>query len=521
MISSGTSRFSCLLPGKFRHWKIISCLSLSENAQVYLIQSPSEEIQKVVKIIPEPYFDKVIWQKVSRFHNSHLCIPEEYIHKKKEYYVFYPQYIPLSSLLLQSSMTISDILTMGSHLCRAARYLLQQNYHAIDINPGNILQSKDGIYLLGDLSLHSAQNEFTPEYTAPETFSVLSDAQIEYSISLLLLTILNHGNLPHSNVPLDFSLPDNLLAAIRTGMSDNPLERFSSLEHMETVLCSLQTEQEVIAYHDTVSIPDRNHSFFQAGTSQTETSLKQLCSREKYIFPVLWTLIGITGCIVLYCLAGFLFRQRSAVGTRYNDRNTVIYKAEAFQKQTSSASASSLPAVCHTLPPRNDMKSTAATGSVNKQQTAESDRELDIRNRKLRSLTLLKSSETGKDIVCLYGEKNRFSSLSGINRFPELKELYLNENRLTEIKSISCLNKLQILCVAGNRINNLSPLKNLTELRYLDISKNPNLTDLSALVNLKKLKTLVVTGTGISRNSLSEFRRSNPDCSIISDYSIP
>ncbi|MDY5575941.1 MAG: Eco57I restriction-modification methylase domain-containing protein, partial [Lachnospiraceae bacterium] len=62
------------LPGKYKCWQIQSCLSLSETAQVYLITSVNSSEQKIVKIIPEKYFNKKLYERISHFSDTYLCM---------------------------------------------------------------------------------------------------------------------------------------------------------------------------------------------------------------------------------------------------------------------------------------------------------------------------------------------------------------------------------------------------------------------------------------------------------------
>lgn len=83
------------------------------------------------------------------------------------------------------------------------------------------------------------------------------------------------------------------------------------------------------------------------------------------------------------------------------------------------------------------------------------------------------------------GNQNDFSPL--FKYCTELRALDLGHHYITDISEIVNLKKLQVLILADNRITDISPLAELTELNYVELFFN-RFTDLTPLTKLPKLE---------------------------------
>ena len=74
------------------------------------------------------------------------------------------------------------------------------------------------------------------------------------------------------------------------------------------------------------------------------------------------------------------------------------------------------------------------------------------------------------DIFLLNGKK--ISHIDALDKYINLKELYLNQNYITEIKGLDNLLNLQVLNLSFNNITKIENIKHLSNLEILDISNN-------------------------------------------------
>ena len=74
------------------------------------------------------------------------------------------------------------------------------------------------------------------------------------------------------------------------------------------------------------------------------------------------------------------------------------------------------------------------------------------------------------ELFLLNGKK--LSHIDALDKYVNLKELYLNQNYITEIKGLDNLKNLQVLNLAFNNISKIENIKNLSNLEILDISNN-------------------------------------------------
>ncbi len=64
------------------------------------------------------------------------------------------------------------------------------------------------------------------------------------------------------------------------------------------------------------------------------------------------------------------------------------------------------------------------------------------------------------------------TNLKGLEKIPNLKELYLNNNKFSSLAPIRSHKKIKVLDLSGNRLSELFPIRDKHSLRYLDVSSN-------------------------------------------------
>ncbi len=94
------------------------------------------------------------------------------------------------------------------------------------------------------------------------------------------------------------------------------------------------------------------------------------------------------------------------------------------------------------------------------------------------------------------GEAN-ITNISGVEQFPNLKELYLNQNNISDISILSKMPQLETISLRVNNITDISPLAGLVNLDRLFIHEN-QISDISVLQNLENLTTLTVYKNSIT-----------------------
>ncbi len=127
------------------------------------------------------------------------------------------------------------------------------------------------------------------------------------------------------------------------------------------------------------------------------------------------------------------------------------------------------------------------------------------------------------------GFKNQVVEIpSGIQRLPELENLFLSRNRIKDINFLQRLNNLTSLDVSRNQIKDFSILQGLTNLTSLDLGGN-QIKDISILQGLTNLASLDLGGNQIkdifilqgltNLTSLSLWQNQIKDFSILQEMS--
>lgn len=124
------------------------------------------------------------------------------------------------------------------------------------------------------------------------------------------------------------------------------------------------------------------------------------------------------------------------------------------------------------------------------------------------------------NISYLHLSSNSLKSLRGISKFIKLEELNVGGkitalyeiNQLKDLKELNCFNNLlnnlqgienapslENLNVSRNHLTSIEGIETVPNLRELDISDNPNIKDLTPILQCKRLKILKISGLSVEQ----------------------
>lgn len=493
-----------------KHWKILCCLSINKDSELYLLGGKSGEEAKTMKVIPRNDFSVKKYKKQSCMKEETLLLPEKHIYSSGFHYILYPRLNSLEGILCQDGLTPFELLSLGIDMTCAGEALINSRFCEADISPNNIYQRNNGCFCLGDLSLQTTRTEGTPGYIAPEHSSkgthtkikrssfISFDRELQYSICQLLDTIFQL-NTSVQNIDDKGTISE----LFHRGTQKLPDSRFSSLQELRKALEEQRQSIEAENPYSLFRIKEKSHPMFQ---------VKTLLIEKKSLSPFffLWGILIIAGCIFL----ASLFSSADSIPAE----SSAAFAASSKPSIPITASPSSSSGI--TISP--DSSATAVSSpSLNPQTEIEDEeqtepQELDIQKMGLSSLDFaLHQTKKPQEVSCIYGGENQLTDISCIDQFPNLKELYLNKNKIQTLPELNSLKHLEILVLSYNQLEKLPKLSGLSSLRYLDLSSNPDFHDINSLRNLTQLTTLNIAGTGISKQQCQTLARELPGCNII------
>ena len=134
------------------------------------------------------------------------------------------------------------------------------------------------------------------------------------------------------------------------------------------------------------------------------------------------------------------------------------------------------------------------------------------------------SALSGLSITWLILDSNQISDLSPLSEMVSLGELNVSGNQISDISALSNLTNLWWLFLHNNEISDISALSGLTNLTRLSLYRNTEVTDLSPLSKMLRLKELSIQETLVSDLSplsgLTNLSRLEASNTPISDISV-
>ena len=108
----------------------------------------------------------------------------------------------------------------------------------------------------------------------------------------------------------------------------------------------------------------------------------------------------------------------------------------------------------------------------------------------------------------------RLGTVIGLEKLPNLKNLYLENNQLTDVNGLKNLTNLERLLLGGNNLTDVNGLKDLPNLKTLGLSGN-DLANLQGLENLTNLQLLILRDNKrLSKKQVAELQKALPKCEI-------
>lgn len=505
------------LPPKLKNkWHITDIITNSGNSQIYIINCNTKtgitDNKRILKIIHKTQFQKKIYKIISYIESSYIQKPIEIIYYKNNYYIITKYQLNLNTIISQKGITQNDILDIASDISSSLELLHSKKILHLDCTPSNIYINDNGSYCLGDFSsavfiknINTTLN-FTPGYIPPEIsnkepLSYLSD---EYIFSCLLYTLFNNGYTYNNNNMynnIKNNIPENLYSIIIKGCSNNPSDRFSSISEINNKLNSIPVIESLSAYNYNLQINDPFHPVYYLKTSLINIKPCPVYKKQFKTFLFYGSLLIITGCIFVFSLFNYLYKNTIFTKNNQAFENTEdIQDIEEFGNYISNK--------------YNNKNNNEAKISKNNNKT-NLENEAELSNTNLFSVPHPQSSNFSCDkLTILYANVNKIDNLENIIHYTSLKELYLSDNMITSVLPLEELDNLEILVLSYNKITDLSPLCTLTKLTHLDLSGNKNMYNFNELVTLYNLKTLNVTNTNITNDEVSFLSSKIPGCKI-------
>lgn len=117
-----------------------------------------------------------------------------------------------------------------------------------------------------------------------------------------------------------------------------------------------------------------------------------------------------------------------------------------------------------------------------------------------------------KDLQALDLGHNMVKDISFLQELPHLRILILSDNCVEDLTPLSALTELEYVELFRNHITDLSPLAGLPNLLDVNVCRNFNLKDASALYQCPNLKRVWLSYCGISEDAQASLRAAFPDC---------
>jgi len=121
--------------------------------------------------------------------------------------------------------------------------------------------------------------------------------------------------------------------------------------------------------------------------------------------------------------------------------------------------------------------------------------------------------ENLKMLTSLHATNGPLQKLDALAQVSTLEDLAIANTPVNDLRVIGALKNLKKLDCAGTQIKKLNALESLGSLEYFDCS-NTFVGNLEPLFRLP-LKTLKCYNSKISKREVDEFRKSNPDCTVV------
>ncbi len=565
------------------HFSVSRILFIKESGNIYELvrRESSEKKQKssmkntaltadetllpekhcILKIIPQKYYDKNLYERLSSTGCSGLLLPTIEYHDKNTVFFLYPLMTTLLEAVSKGDFKNKYLCNLLSDLGSTLLCLHEHSVLHFDISPGNIYMTKEGHFLLGDFSsavLFDSSKTKTPfikkpkktGYTpgffpvhAPENPGIHFDI---YGFCKILSILIRYGAYPKK---------EEIIKILNDYLSEceSPPIKTDTLSEIIKNMKPLVENDEISAADTLVDVPDSEHEFFADDTlPMTDNRFKKTEEKHTFFkqepfwdadkikkfllhlkFPVkiiqtkdnrrvpLYGVLILCGLIFLYSV----YHTAAVVDQTQISKEQTIPETYATptanismntDTKTPSADLSGMPDTTGSTFPA---KTSQAPANNETTQRAENpvpmQTVLDISHQNQKDSSFLEKISNPERVLTIFAEGNLFTGPGSFLSFPHLKELYLNQNHLCSLQGISALSSLEILDLSENKISDLSELSKLSHLKILDLAGQKSLRHYDTLKKLTSLQYLILTNTNLSASQVTEIQTALPDCNIL------
>jgi serine/threonine protein kinase len=487
-----------------KKYNVCACLKSTENKQVYLIQSKTDNLKYILKCISSKSVENL--EEEYKLHNtlSHtgLVAATEFI-KEEGYSYFVRDFVEGITITEMVDMTKEghlpdrEVIDITLQLCSILDYLHTQKPPIIhrDIKPDNIIYTKQGVCKLIDFGISrrfSNEHEkdtviMGTEYSAPpEQYGFKqTDARSDiYSIGVLMFYMMT-GSLDIREID-DYPLSNKLKRTIQKCTEFSPVDRYETVKQLEGKL------QRDCLYRMKIVV---------IGIIAVIASIGLLIGASQYILS----------------------------NQRYFDLQTKsdvenIEKKSIIEQQTMNAQPDKREQQEWQAPfettnnmdttDKNDIQATQRSedtayifssslieAAVRKELgKAENDPILQSDLYNIQGLYIC-----GKQIYSDWKEHFVYGKSQYMN-VPDYNNTGLfNENgEITTLEDLKYMKNLHTLALYNQNISDLSPLKELTNLTCLGLGAN-NINIVSEIAGLEQLKILDISDNPITNNALKQI----------------
>lgn len=115
------------------------------------------------------------------------------------------------------------------------------------------------------------------------------------------------------------------------------------------------------------------------------------------------------------------------------------------------------------------------------------------------------------------GHNEELNDISAVAYMPDLEVAVLAMIYFTDLSPVENCTKLEFLEIQSNYITDLSPLRNLKNLKHLNICNNPDLADITPIMDLDLDRLWIGVLTQIPQEQIDEYIRRHPNCEVNTD----
>jgi serine/threonine protein kinase/Leucine-rich repeat (LRR) protein len=495
-----------------KKYNICACLKSTENKQVYLIQSKTDNLKYILKCISSKSVENL--EEEYKLHNAFThtgLVPATEFIKEEGYSYFIRDYVEGITITEMVDMTKEghlpdrEVIDITLQLCSILDYLHTQKPPIIhrDIKPDNIIYTKQGVCKLIDFGISrrfSNEHEkdtviMGTEYSAPpEQYGFKqTDARSDiYSIGVLMLYMMT-GSLDIREIE-EYPLSPKLKRIIQKCTEFSPVDRYETVKQLEG---KLRTD---CLYH------------------------------KKNV--VIGIIAGIASISLLIGASQYILSNHRYFDLQTKSEVENIEKENIIKQQTMNAQPDKREQQ-EWMPPietknNNDTKSNMDAETSDNDEIQSTQRledtvytfssgliEAAVRKElgKAENDPILQSDLyniqglyiCGKQIYSDWKEHFVYGKSQYMN-MPDYNNTGLfNENgEITSLEDLKYMKNIHTLALYNQNISDLSPLKELTNLTCLGLGAN-NINSVSEIAGLERLKILDLSGNPITNNALKQI----------------